>query len=202
MFIRLKLKLICQTMEENSRILSLLLLMFIYTEVPALFFTTCDESAGTVRSVDRCPTDARSWEIAAKNMNCDAIKHNCSQSSSRHLFQYHCVINAWINETLEVCALNRSIFGYCTEYNVMGQVIQENYKAYCRNFTPPCPYFYNSAEAYKYQSCYKLIKKNHQTIEYSNKDIKKPVVHVKSTSEGLHGDIAVIFLSILHKCVL
>lgn len=34
------------------------------------------------------------------------------------------------------------------------------------------------------QSCYKLIKKNHQTIEYSNKDIKKPVVHVKSTSEG------------------
>lgn len=34
------------------------------------------------------------------------------------------------------------------------------------------------------QSCYQLVKKNQQTIEYSNEDIKKPVVHVKSTSKG------------------
>lgn len=35
------------------------------------------------------------------------------------------------------------------------------------------------------QSCYQLVKKkNRQIIEYSNEDIKKPVVHVKSTSEG------------------
>lgn len=33
------------------------------------------------------------------------------------------------------------------------------------------------------QSCYQLVKKNYQTIEYSNEDVKKPVVHVKSTSE-------------------
>lgn len=187
-------------MEEKSRILLLLSLMFIFTEVSSL--SSCRESAGTVRTVDHCPTDSESWEIAAKSMNCDAIKHNCSQSSDIHHFQYHCVINAWINETLEVCALNRLIFGYCTEFNVMGRVIQENYRANCRNFDPPCPPYYDSAEAYKYQSCYQLVKKNQQTIEYSNEDIKKPVVHVKSTSKGLHGDIAVIFLSILHACVL
>lgn len=34
------------------------------------------------------------------------------------------------------------------------------------------------------QSCYQLVKKNHQTIEYSNEDEKKPVVHVISTSKG------------------
>lgn len=192
-------------MEGKPIIRSLLLLMFIYTEVQAASYTTCKESAGTVRPLDRCPTDSKSWEMAAKKMNCDAIKQNCSQPSRRHLFQYHCVINAWMNETLEVCAPNRTIFGCCTEYNVKGQVIQENYNAYCRNHTSPCPVFYNSAEAYKYQSCYQLVKKkNRQIIEYSNEDIKKPVVHVKSTSEGLRGDtcIAVIFLPILLKCVL
>lgn len=31
----------------------------------------------------------------------------------------------------------------------MGRVIQENYHADCRNLNPPCPSFYNSAEAYK-----------------------------------------------------
>nr|XP_034331054.1 uncharacterized protein LOC117690691 isoform X3 [Crassostrea gigas] len=187
-------------MEEKSRILLLLSLMFIFTEVSSL--SSCEESARTVRAVERCPTDSESWEMAAKNMNCGAIKQNCSQSSNRHHFQYHCVINAWMNETLEVCALNRTIFGFCTEYNVMGRVIQENYYAYCKDLDPPCPSFYNSAEAYKYQSCYQLVKKNHQKIEYSNEDIKKPVIHVLSTSKGLHGDIAVIFLSILHACVL
>lgn len=34
------------------------------------------------------------------------------------------------------------------------------------------------------QSCYQLVKKNHQTIEYSDEDVKNPVVHVMSTSEG------------------
>lgn len=153
-------------MEGKPIILSLLLLMFIYTEVQAASYTTCKESASTVRPLDRCPTDSKSWEMAAKKMNCDAIKQNCSQPSRRHLFQYHCVINAWMNETLEVCAPNRTIFD---------------------------------------QSCYQLVKKkNRQIIEYSNEDIKKPVVHVKSTSEGLRGDtcIAVIFLPILLKCVL
>lgn len=187
-------------MEEKSRIPLLLALMFIFTEVSSLSY--CEESVNTVRIVKRCPTDSESWEMAAKNMNCDAIKQNCPQSSKIHHFQYHCVINAWMNETLEVCALNRIIFGYCAEFNVMGRVIQENYLADCTKHDPPCPSFYNSAEAYKYQSCYQLVKKNHQTIEYSNEDVKKPVVHVMSTSEGLRGDIAVIFLSVLHKCVL
>lgn len=187
-------------MEDKSRIPLLLSFMCICSEVSAL--SSCEESASTVQIVKRCPTDSESWKMAAKNMNCEAIKQNCSQSSNRHHFQYHCVINAWMNVTLEVCAPNRTIFGYCTEYNIMGRVIQENYHADCRNLDPPCPSFYNSAEAYKYQSCYQLVTKNHQTIEYSYEDEKKPVINVISTSDGIRGDLAVIFLSILHAYVL
>lgn len=54
-----------------------------------------------------------------------------------------------MNATVEVCALNRSILGYCAEFNTDGALIQENYNADCRKYDPPCPKIYNSAEAYK-----------------------------------------------------
>lgn len=37
------------------------------------------------------------------------------------------------------------------------------------------------------QSCYQLVTKNHQTIEYSYEDEKKPVINVISTSDGYDG---------------
>lgn len=168
------------------------MLMNIYAEVSSI--PICEASAATVRIVSRCPTDLKSWKIAAQNMKCESINQSCSDRLYRHIYQYHCVINAWMNATLEVCAPNRTIFGYCTEYNAMGRVIQENYNAECKNYDPPCPSFYNSAEAYKYQNCYQLVKTNLQSIGYSNEDSKQPFT---STSKGLRGNIAGIFLSIL-----
>lgn len=83
----------------------------VYQKVSAITF--CEESAMTIRYVERCPVDLKSWERAAKDMDCESIHHNCSHNLSKgdHRFQYHCVINNWINATLEVCALNRTIFG-------------------------------------------------------------------------------------------
>lgn len=169
-------------MEEKTRIPLLLSLMYICTEVSS--FTFCEKSAATTRYVNRCPTDLETWKIAAKNMNCESIKQNCS--SGRHHFQYHCVINEWINATLEVCAPNRTIFGYCTEYNVMGHVIQENYAAECVRYDPPCPQVYNSAEAYKYQRCYERVRKNKDWMRHN----------VRSTSERPCGQWTLTFLSI------
>nr|XP_034308496.1 uncharacterized protein LOC117683434 [Crassostrea gigas] len=160
-----------------------------------LALTSCKESAITVRYVERCPQDLKSWEKAAKDMNCESIKHNCSPTlgKTNHLFQYHCVINVWMNATFEVCAPNRTVFGYCTEYNVSGRVIQENYNANCTKHDPPCPSFYNSAEAYKYQTCYDLVRKNRQKKENMDKDSQKP--DLISTSERLSGNLELIFLS-------
>ncbi|XP_052691865.1 uncharacterized protein LOC128169854 [Crassostrea angulata] len=98
-------------------------------------------------------------------MNCGSIQQECSKAlgldPKRYLFQYHCLMNSWMNATVEVCALNRSILGYCAEFNTDGALIQENYNADCRKYDPPCPKIYNSAEAYKYQSCYESVH-NHQ----------------------------------------
>lgn len=97
-------------------------------------------------------------------MSCDSIKQNCS-STANHQFQYHCVINELRNALLEVCALNRTIFGYCSEYNTMGKVIQEHYGAQCTTHELPCPVLYNSAESYKYQTCYHLAKGTDRNTE-------------------------------------
>eukprot|EP00105_Crassostrea_gigas_P044115 XP_019928263.1 PREDICTED: uncharacterized protein LOC109620391 [Crassostrea gigas] len=152
----------------------LLSTMTVFKKVSAITF--CEQSAMTVRYVEECPTDFRSWEIAAKKMNCESIEERCSDSfnTRRHQFQYHCVINAWRNVTLEVCAPNRTIFGYCTEYSINGKVIQENYGAYCSTDDPPCPPLYNSAEAYKYQTCYGLVKRNRKLTNYTVRDSYYP----------------------------
>lgn len=143
-------------------------LIVLHKEV--LAFTKCQKSLLTVEHGTSCPKDAASWQIAASNMKCDSIQQECSKSlgldPQRYIFQYHCLINSWMNATVEVCALNRSILGYCAEFNTDGTLVQENYNADCRKYNPPCPNIYNSAEAYKYQSCFDLVFKHRKIPDY------------------------------------
>lgn len=78
-------------------------------------FTSCEISALTVNYVNQCPEDSKSWQLAARKMNCEGIEEGCQQGiradNHQFVFQYHCVINVWGNATLEVCAFNRTILG-------------------------------------------------------------------------------------------
>lgn len=82
-----------------------------------LAFTECQKSILNVKHGTRCPKDVASWHMAASKMNCDSMQQECSKSlgldPQRFIFQYHCLINSWMNATVEVCALNRSILGKC-----------------------------------------------------------------------------------------
>lgn len=178
-------------MEDKGRIL-LLLFYWIFAIERVSSFTFCKESATKIRYVSKCPSDAQSWEIAAKDLNCETIKQNCS-SAKQHQFQYHCVINEFKNALLEVCALNRTIFGYCTEYNTMGQVIQEHYNAECTKHGVPCPELYNSAEAYKYQECFQLLKGSPRNSEI-NLNFTQQIL--KSPSNRSCGELVLIVLII------
>lgn len=176
-----------------ERMILLLSLMNIYSEVHAITF--CEKSTMTIKYVEKCPTDANSWKIAAEKMNCESIEQHCSDSfnTGRHQFQYHCVINAWRNATLEVCAPNRTILGHCTEYNIHGNVIQDNYGADCTKFNPPCPSLYNSAEAFKYQTCYDLVRRNSMLRECTVTEWKHP----NSAPDRPCGTLALPILAIL-----
>lgn len=67
---------------------------------------SCPISPGTVETVEKCPNNEEEWKTAAARKNCAAYAKYCSSPTE---FVYHCVINSYINETLEVCAYNAFI---------------------------------------------------------------------------------------------
>lgn len=56
--------------------------------------------------VDDCPDSAEKWKKAAARKNCSAHANQCNEPER---FVYHCVINAYANQTLEVCAYAQNI---------------------------------------------------------------------------------------------
>lgn len=73
-------------------------------------FDYCQEAVDSVESVPSCPTSEEEWNRAAIKKNCNktAYWQHCSKPEA---FLYHCVINGYGNETLEVCAPQRRMLG-------------------------------------------------------------------------------------------
>ncbi|XP_062608267.1 uncharacterized protein LOC134270108 [Saccostrea cucullata] len=108
----------------------------------------CITSNETLKYVDHCPTTRKEWQEQSLQKNCNKINQNCTE---RNNFQYHCLINELVNQTVEVCAPVTEILGHkCAEYNVIGTRIQDNAVLNCTD----CPFRFNSNEAFKYQQCY------------------------------------------------
>lgn len=81
------------------------------TEFLILFFlqitrASCLGSLETVGIVDDCPVSEEEWKKAAVMKNCSAYASQCDKPDR---FVYHCVINTFLNETLEVCAYGKTI---------------------------------------------------------------------------------------------
>lgn len=120
---------------------------------------SCEVTRSTVQVVDGCPDSEESWREAAVRKKCDVHAKQCSEPER---LVYHCVINPYVNQTLELCAYSQNIVGgTCTSYVISGNVIQENWRTDCSKFKEnACPPYYRSDVAYKYQGCYQLIKKS------------------------------------------
>lgn len=120
---------------------------------------SCEVTRSTVQVVDGCPDSEESWREAAVRKKCDVHAKQCSEPER---LVYHCVINPYVNQTLELCAYSQNIVGgKCTSYVISGNVIQENWRTDCSKFKEnACPSYYRSDVAYKYQGCYQLIKKS------------------------------------------
>ncbi|XP_061167905.1 uncharacterized protein LOC133176859 [Saccostrea echinata] len=136
--------------QENRLVFAVFLLYFLMAESTR----NCPQSNMTFQYVDRCPGTRKEWMDAALRKNCSGIKQNCAESEN---FQHHCVINSLMNANIEVCAPTWFCIGFCAEYNLQGERIQDNFNAPCRTFSNPCPPRYLSSEAYLYQGCYRLV---------------------------------------------
>lgn len=140
----------------------------------------CSEAVKSVVRVASCPTSLEEWSRAASKKNCteNATQQSCTTADK---FVYHCVINSYRNETLEVCAPRRvitgislmnclsiisifliyfslqlnkvddnfSLLGHCTEFNVVGGIIQSHSTVSCNKTFPKCDKVYKSSDAYK-----------------------------------------------------
>lgn len=149
-------------MDHNiySSLRLFLLLIKIYISEPRL----CPEAIGSIEYVLYCPTSKQEWDTAASKKNCSRLAslQNCSSAEQ---FKYHCVINGFRNETLEVCAPSRIIFGHCVEFNLLGGVIQDQMSSPCNSIFPKCDAIFRSTDAYKYPDCFDLVAKCTTTVD-------------------------------------
>lgn len=67
---------------------------------------SCPISTKTVQVVEDCPDSLEKWNRAAERKNCAAFATQCGEPKK---LQYHCVINTFVNETIEVCAYAQNI---------------------------------------------------------------------------------------------
>lgn len=141
---------------------------------------SCEVTRSTVQVVDGCPVSEESWRERAAVKKCAAYASQCAEPER---LVYHCVINPYVNQTLEVCAYPQNIVnGKCTSYSSSGNVIQENWGADCSKFIEnACPTVYRSNVTYKYPGCYKLIK-NLTTVKYNPMLTRNPDTTFVSTT--------------------
>ena len=61
----------------------------------------CAPSADSVLVIDNCPTNPSEWKERALQKNCSEYPQTCFKP-----LEYHCLLNPYGNESLEVCAPN------------------------------------------------------------------------------------------------
>lgn len=141
----------------------------------------CVWSNHTLDVVNSCPKTRSEVAKRATLKNCTSLAaiQNCSAPD---IFKYHCVMNEFQNAFVEVCAPSFYIFGFCTEYNTYGAVIQPHYRLKCSNVDPPCADRYISTDAYLYTGCYDIVK--NRIFEKSTKVLSQ-LYNLNSTSTSL-----------------
>lgn len=153
------------TWFQLSTTLAMLILQF---HLPLSVNEGCQKAVNDVKIVTSCPKSKEEWDIAALKKNCSKLAavaktKNCTIKEKQP--EFHCVFNSLRNKLLEVCADKRIIFGYCTEFNEFGGLIQNHYPVPCEKVSPKCIGSYYSSDAYKYQGCYELVKQTQNSTD-------------------------------------
>lgn len=85
------------------------------------FSNSCEVTRSTKQVVDGCPDSEEKWKEAAARKNCAAFASQCAEPER---LVYHCVLNMFANQTLEVCAYahyipsGKVLFSLYFHYNV------------------------------------------------------------------------------------
>uniref|UniRef100_A0A8W8JGK9 Fibronectin type-III domain-containing protein n=1 Tax=Magallana gigas TaxID=29159 RepID=A0A8W8JGK9_MAGGI len=164
-------------------------------------FKYCQEAVDNVESVTSCPTSEKEWESAANRKNCQltAAQQTCSEPET---FLYHCVLNGYGNETLEVCAPRRLVIGFCTEFNVAGGVIQSHISAPCNKLTELiCNDVYYSTHAYRYPGCYDIVYKKQTKSSTTIAMPNETTISDESKNRNTQITVAIVVAVVIVTCI-
>nr|XP_022295697.1 uncharacterized protein LOC111105620 isoform X3 [Crassostrea virginica] len=93
----------------------------------------CPPSADSVSVIDSCPMNLSKWNQRALLKNCSMYPQTCTKP-----LEYHCLLNPYANESLEVCAPNTWLAeDFCPSYNIREQRILEQFN--CTSLISDCP---------------------------------------------------------------
>nr|XP_022292748.1 probable serine/threonine-protein kinase roco6 [Crassostrea virginica] len=133
----------------------------------------CPPSADSVSVIDSCPMNSVEWNQRALLKNCSTYP-NCSKQ-----LEYHCLLNPYANESLEVCAPNTWMAeDFCPSYNIKQQRILEQFD--CTSLISDCPRSqYFSRSILDYKGCLKELHRSSDTTMKHNDqlmDILVPII--------------------------
>lgn len=118
----------------------------------------CLASLATVQTVTSCPTNEAELSRAKQRKQCQhlAFIQKCATPAK---FKYHCVLNTWNNDTVEVCAPEIISQGFCLKFDEGGARLQEVYERECTNYSKPCTTRFSSSDLLHYFQCNDIVRK-------------------------------------------
>lgn len=131
----------------------------------------CLASLPTVQTVKSCPTNEEELSRAKQRKQCKhlAFIQKCARPKE---FKYHCVLNTWNNDTVEVCAPEIISQGFCIKFDEGGARLQEVYERECTNYSKPCTTRFISSDLLHYFQCNDIVRKRKKSdILNTAKDI-------------------------------
>lgn len=130
---------------------------------PAIFSKgeQCLASLPTVRVVQTCPQNEAELSRAQQQKKCEHLAkyQKCTKPAT---FKYHCVLNAFSNETIEVCAQEIYSQGYCVKFDE-GSLLQM-FGEDCTTYSNPCATRFLSSDLLQYLQCNDLLQKGMDSI--------------------------------------
>lgn len=121
----------------------------------------CSASLPTVRVVQNCPQNEAELSRAQQQKKCEHLAkyQKCTKPTK---FKYHCVLNAFSNETIEVCAQEIYSQGYCVKFDE-GSLLQM-FGEDCTTYSNPCITRFLSSDSLQYLQCNDLKQKRIDSI--------------------------------------
>ncbi|XP_062596078.1 uncharacterized protein LOC134257484 [Saccostrea cucullata] len=150
----------------------------------------CPPSARTEYNVAQCPENEESTKKRAQIKGCERIEGETCNNSSK--FTYHCLPTDRLGTLVEVCAVEKYIYGVCVFYN--NTQLQTDNNINCSQ-SSSCPGRFLSSEAHLYEPC--------KTIELSSTipSTNKTVTFVPEDKSEVYTTVAILVAAILFFCI-